>query len=55
MAKFIEAVELEDESEREAQVGEILEYNEEDLDATWQILRWLMIKEGRDVPGGSNP
>jgi predicted RecB family nuclease len=55
MAKFIEAVELEEESEREAQVGEILKYNEEDLDATWQILKWLMIKEDREVPGGSGP
>ena len=55
MAKFIEAVEREDESERAAQIGEILDYNEEDLDATWQIVKWLMMKEGREVPGGSRP
>jgi uncharacterized protein len=55
MARFIEAVELEDAQERDARVGEILEYNEEDLDATWQVLKWLLIKEGRQVPGGGGP
>lgn len=55
MARFIEAVELKDEDERTRRVGEILEYNEEDLDATWQILTWLLRKEGREVPGGGGP
>jgi predicted RecB family nuclease len=52
IAKYIEAVETEDEEQRQAHMGEILEYNEEDLDATWRILTWLLEKEGLEVPGG---
>jgi predicted RecB family nuclease len=53
MARYIEAVESENEEERRTQMAEILEYNEEDLDATWQILKWLMLKEGKIPPGGT--
>ena len=41
MAKYIEAIETTDPSARDAMVGEILQYNEEDLDATWAVMEWL--------------
>ncbi|MFN8111873.1 MAG: TM0106 family RecB-like putative nuclease [Solirubrobacterales bacterium] len=41
MAKYIEATECEDEGERDALLGEILDYNREDLEATWAVLQWL--------------
>ncbi|MEW6554243.1 MAG: TM0106 family RecB-like putative nuclease [Actinomycetota bacterium] len=40
MAKYIEAVETEDEQERESLLDEIIQYNREDLDATWAVLEW---------------
>ena len=49
MAKYIEATECEDRAEREALLGEILDYNREDLEATWAVLEWLLAfqDEGR--------
>ena len=44
MAKFIEATETGDESERDALMDEILMYNEEDLAATWAVFEWLRTK-----------
>jgi predicted RecB family nuclease len=41
IAKYIEAVETEDESQRKALMDGILEYNREDLEATWVVLGWL--------------
>lgn len=41
MAKYIEAVETENEQDRRALMEKILQYNREDLDATWAVLRWL--------------
>lgn len=41
IAKYIEAVETEDEGERRAKMNEIIKYNEEDLKATWAVLEWL--------------
>jgi predicted RecB family nuclease len=41
MARYIEATETEDESQRAAIVDEILAYNREDLEATWAVLEWL--------------
>ena len=41
MAKYIEACEMQDEAKRDAVMGEILTYNEEDLKATWAVLKWL--------------
>jgi predicted RecB family nuclease len=41
MAKYIEATETEDESARAALMSQILDYNREDLEATWAVLRWL--------------
>jgi predicted RecB family nuclease len=41
MAKYIEATESEDEARREALMAEILDYNREDLEATWAVLEWL--------------
>ena len=41
MAKYIEAVETEDESIRKEIIDQILKYNEEELDATWAVLQWL--------------
>lgn len=44
MAKYIEAIETEDEDQRDAFMKEILEYNREDLEATWAVLNWLKSK-----------
>ncbi len=41
MAKYIEATETSDRGERDALMSEILDYNREDLEATWAVLRWL--------------
>jgi predicted RecB family nuclease len=41
IAKYIEAVETEDETKRQSLMDEILKYNEEDLKATWAVLEWL--------------
>jgi predicted RecB family nuclease len=41
IAKYIEAVETEDEGKRRDIMNEILKYNEEDLKATWAVLEWL--------------
>lgn len=41
MAKFIEATEMEDASQRQAVMDEILRYNQEDLEATWAVMEWL--------------
>ncbi len=41
MAKYIEALESEDEGVRQNIMDEILLYNKEDLEATWVVLEWL--------------
>jgi len=41
MAKYIEAVETEDPDTRAKLMEEIFKYNEEDLAATWEVLKWL--------------
>ncbi len=41
MAKYIEALESEDERVRQDIMDEILLYNREDLEATWVVLEWL--------------
>ena len=41
IAKYIEAVESEDEQKRTALLNEIIKYNEEDLQATWAVFEWL--------------
>lgn len=41
IAKYIEAVETEDEKERQSIMDEIIKYNEEDLQATWAVFEWL--------------
>lgn len=44
MAKYIEAIEVEDPNQRDAVMNEILAYNREDLEATWAVLKWLQSK-----------
>jgi len=44
MAMFIEATETSDEAKRKEVMDEILQYNKEDLEATWAVFRWLRIK-----------
>jgi predicted RecB family nuclease len=46
MAQFILATETGDEAERIARMAQILEYNREDLAATWAVLEWLQSKAG---------
>lgn len=41
IAMYIQACETDDPRAAEALIGEILQYNEEDLDATWAVYRWL--------------
>lgn len=41
MAKYIEATETSDPAARDQIMGQILAYNEEDLDATWAVMEWL--------------
>jgi predicted RecB family nuclease len=42
MATYIEAVETEDAARASQLMGEILKYNEEDLDAMWFVYRWIL-------------
>ena len=44
MAKYIEATETQDPVQRQRVMNEILEYNREDLEATWAVLQWLKRK-----------
>jgi predicted RecB family nuclease len=44
MAQFILAIETNDVNERNARMGEIVKYNEEDLAATWAVFEWLRNK-----------
>ncbi len=46
IAKYIEAVETEDEDQRNTLMDGILYYNREDLEATWAVLGWL---SGKDI------
>jgi uncharacterized protein len=41
MAKFIEATETADFKVRDEIIGQILKYNQEDLQATWAVFQWL--------------
>lgn len=43
MAKYVEAVETEDEQKRQALMAEICAYNREDLEATWAVFEWLRV------------
>jgi predicted RecB family nuclease len=45
MAKYIEAMEMEDEKQRAEVMDKILTYNKEDLEATWAVLQWLKSKK----------
>ena len=44
MAKYIEATETKDEVTRATLMNKILDYNREDLEATWAVLQWLNTK-----------
>jgi len=44
MAMFIEATETSDEEKRRELMDKILQYNEEDLAATWAVFQWLRSK-----------
>ena len=44
MAMFIEATETSDEGRRQQLMTEILQYNKEDLEATWAVFEWLKMK-----------
>ncbi|MBI5199870.1 MAG: ribonuclease H-like domain-containing protein, partial [Nitrospirae bacterium] len=46
IAKYIEAVETEDEEKRHSLINEIIKYNKEDLQATWAVFEWLRKIEG---------
>jgi len=43
IAAYIEAVETEDMARRDEIVADICAYNQEDLEATWAVLRWLRV------------
>jgi len=44
IARYIEAVESEDLEERTQLLDEICTYNREDLEATWAVLQWMLVK-----------
>ena len=44
MAKYIEATETEDREQRDDLMDQILDYNLEDLETTWTVLKWLKSK-----------
>jgi predicted RecB family nuclease len=46
MARYIEATETADETSRTSIMGEILAYNQEDLEALWAVLHWLRSNTG---------
>ena len=47
MARYIEATEVHDKHARDAMLSEIVDYNREDLAATWAVLCWLQELVGR--------
>ena len=44
IVQYIRAVETEDQDLRQSIMKEILKYNEEDLQATWAVVKWLRSK-----------
>ena len=44
MATFIEATETSDEGKRKELMDKIIAYNREDLEATWEVFKWLRSK-----------
>ena len=52
MATFIEATETNDEQERQKLMAQILAYNQEDLEATWAVIR---VAQGQNPVGRTNP
>ncbi len=50
MARYVEAVETEDETERQALMNMIIAYNREDLEAMWGVMRWLKGKAAPAAP-----
>lgn len=55
MAQFILATETGNEAERNARMAEILEYNKEDLAATWAVFEWLREKGATAQDGAGGP
>jgi predicted RecB family nuclease len=55
MAKFIEATETADEAKRQELMEDILAYNQEDLEATWAVFRWLKAKPPKANPNHAPP
>ena len=41
IARYMEAVETDDEALREEIMDELCNYNHEDLEATWAVFQWL--------------
>ncbi|UCF41028.1 MAG: TM0106 family RecB-like putative nuclease [Gemmatimonadota bacterium] len=50
MARYVEAVETEDETERQALMKMIIAYNREDLEAMWGVMQWLKDRAAPAVP-----
>jgi uncharacterized protein len=51
MARYVEAVETEDDLERQALMNLIIAYNREDLEAMWAVLQWLRSRGQPDLKG----
>lgn len=46
MAQYIKATETGDKKHRQEIIDQVLTYNQEDLEATWAVLEWVMSKSG---------
>jgi len=47
IAKYIEAVETEEKTIRKSIIDKILKYNQEDLEATWEVFKWFKKEMGK--------
>ena len=53
MAQYIEATETSDAARREELMSTIRIYNREDLEATWAVMKWLLVKKSNFFKPGT--
>lgn len=52
IARYIQAVETDDQALRDEIVDEVCAYNNEDLEATWAVMRWMLDKQAANQEEG---